>query len=67
MSILGRDVEEGFKGAIHAHVASVVAAMALYNAAAYAERRESRLGWQALLYTGLCVYEWRQTFRHWHG
>ena len=55
---------ESLKGAVHGTAALIAAAMAAYNATAYAYRRDPHLRVNAVIYTLAVLWEVKQTARH---
>lgn len=59
-----RGTAEPLKGSVHASAAGILGLMAVYNAAAFLIRHETRLGLLGLLYIGGCVFEVHKTLHH---
>jgi hypothetical protein len=55
---------EMFKGGVHAAVGILAIVCGVYNAAAWTMRRERHLGVNAIVYTGLALWEVSHVRRH---
>lgn len=56
---------EDAKGCFHVAAMMLAATMGSYNLLRYAETRNRRNAFNAMLYLGEAVYEAKQTHRHW--